>query len=411
MKSAAIAEFDIAIVGAGIAGSALACALKDSGFRIALLESASFPQQAPVCETNISGFDARVSAITLGSKAFLEHLGVWGAIQNLRLEEFSDMQVWDAEGVGEIRFSATEIGGAQLGYIVENRVLTYALLEALSMSANIKMLDNTQVLDITSIDEDNNQRFRLQLNNEREIKATLLVGADGANSFVRQALRFKTREWDYQHNAIVCTVQTENHHQHAAWQRFMPTGPLALLPLSSKDVATHFCSIVWSVIPAEAERLMKLSDKEFMLELTNAFESRLGNILSTSRRFSFPLRQRHAKDYVQEGVALIADAAHTIHPLAGQGINLGLQDVLVLAEELQRAKRLHHNIGDLRVLSRYQRRRKADNLLMMTVMEGFKRLFEQRSLLVRWIRNQGMLSVGKHTVLKKQLIKQAMGLR
>jgi 2-octaprenylphenol hydroxylase len=241
------------------------------------------------------------------------------------------------------------------------------------------------------------------------VRTTLVVGADGANSFVRQTLGFKTREWDYHHHAIVCTVETEKPHQHTAWQRFMTSGPVALLPLTANDNA-HFCSIVWSVIPQEAERLMQLSDIEFAAALTQATEACLGKVLGSSQRFSFPLRQRHAVDYVQEGVALVADAAHTIHPLAGQGINLGLQDVRVLAEELLRAKALQQGLGDMQVLSRYQRRRKTDNLMMMAVMEGFQRLFGQSSLLLRWVRNRGMAEVARHPVLKKQLIKQAMGL-
>lgn len=411
----AIPEFDIAIVGAGIAGSALACALRHSGMKVVLIESGRFPHCAPDCEAVLEGFDPRVSALTLGTQAFLDYIGVWQRVQALRVEPFAEMQVWDGEGTGEISFAAAEISEQQLGYLVENRVLVYALLETLGLSANTRLLDETRVELITAVQGKAHRQYELQLDKGRALRCDLLVGADGANSMVRETLGFRSREWDYDHHAIVCTIQTERHHAHTAWQRFMTTGPVALLPLASgvshEGHAAHFCSIVWSVEPAEARRLMQLDEAGFCAALTCATEKKLGSVLAASQRFSFPLRQRHAVDYVQECVALVADAAHTIHPLAGQGINLGLQDVQVLAEELLRARAMGQRIGDVRVLSRYQRRRKPGNLLMMTVMEGFKRLFGNSSLLVKWVRNQGMLQVARHTLLKKQLIKQAMGLR
>ena len=407
-------EFDIVIVGAGIAGSALARALRHSDLKVALIDGGHFPESAPACEMVLDGFDPRVSALTLGTKNFLEHIGAWEQVLSLRAEPFSDMQVWDGEGTGEIGFSAGEINEQQLGYLVENRVLVYALLESLGLSANIRMLDDTQVLSITAMQDKAHRQYEVQLDRNRRLRCDLLVGADGANSLVRQSLGFQTREWDYGHNAIVCTIQTEKYHGHTAWQRFMKTGPVALLPLTSGTNAQgepeNFCSIVWSAETEEAERLMQLDNHGFCEALTRATESRLGKILGVSQRFVFPLRQRHAVDYVQEGVALIADAAHTIHPLAGQGINLGLQDVQVLSEEILRARRMKHRIGDVRVLSRYQRRRKPGNLVMMTVMEGFKRLYGNPSLLVKWVRNKGMQEVAKHSVLKKQLVRQAMGL-
>lgn len=411
--NAMIPEFDIAIIGAGIAGSALACALRNSHLRVALIEGSPFPASEPLCEPVIEGFDARVSALTLSTKDFLERMGVWSQVLALRAEAFSDMQVWDAEGTGEIAFGASEIGENYLGYIVENRVLVYALLDSLKMASNIKLLDKTRVLSVTPVHEQAFRQYHIQLDKGLEIKAELIVGADGAQSFIRQAFNFKTREWDYGHNAIVCTIQTEKSHQKTAWQRFMPTGPLALLPLSGVegDKGSNYCSIVWSAQLQEAERLMALGDDDFAIAVTQATEKKLGKVINASARFSFPLRQRHAIDYVQEGVVLIADAAHTIHPLAGQGINIGLQDTMVLAEELLRASQLGQRIGELRVLSRYQRRRKGENLLMMGAMEGFKRLFEQQSLLVRWVRNRGMQQVSRHNLLKKQLIRQAMGLR
>ena len=407
-----IPEFDIAIVGAGIAGSALACALSNTDLRVVVVEGGSFPDAAPACDCVIDGFDSRASALTLASKSLFEQLGVWENILLRRAEAFSDMFVWDGEGTGEIAFSASEISEPALGYIVENRVIVYSLLESLRMSTNVKMLDKLQVKALNNVPDDSRFNHSLLLGQESgedmEIKAELIVGADGANSFIRQACQFQTREWDYGHHAIVCTIQTEKPHQHTAWQRFMHTGPVALLPFTAGENA-NFCSIVWSAEDEKAERIMALDDESFTKALTQETEARLGNVLAASKRYSFPLRQRHSIEYVKEGVALIADAAHTIHPLAGQGINLGLQDVRVLAEELLKAKESGQCLGDMRVLSRYQRRRKGDNLMMMSIMEGFKRLFAQQSLTVRWLRNRGMLGLGRFELLKRQIMKQAMG--
>lgn len=399
-------EFDVAIIGAGIAGLALANALDNSGLKVVLLEAGSFNNQPPAVENSITGFDARVSALTVGSLQFLQKLGVWPAIEQLRAQHFDRMQVWDGEGTGQISFSAAEISVPELGYIVENRVLVYSLLENLAMSSNVKLLDNARIQDIQTLTELDGIKQNIVLA-ERNIVAKLIVGADGAQSFVRDHYGFKTREWDYGHHAIVCTVKTEKPHDCTAWQRFMQTGPVALLPLAGES--QQYCSIVWSAESELAEDLVYLDDQPFCEQLTRATESVLGNIEAASPRFAIALRQRHAVDYVQPGVALIADAAHTIHPLAGLGINLGLQDVAVLAEELLRAAARDYPVGDIRVLSRYQRRRKGENLLVMSAMEGFKRLFEQKALPLLWLRNKGMSGVGKLSPLKRQIMKQVMG--
>jgi len=208
----------------------------------------------------------------------------------------------------------------------------------------------------------------------------------------------------------VATVQTSTAHARTAWQRFMPSGPLALLPLDSGDGDQQFCSIVWSATPDHAQTLMALDDESFCVALAAAFEHRLGAITAVSKRFMFPLRQRHAVDYVAPGIALVGDAAHTIHPLAGQGINLGLLDVIALAQELKHASLRGLSCGDASVLRRYQRMRKGHNLLMMGVMEGFKRLFEQPALPLRWLRNEGLRQVDAKPWLKREIMRQAMGL-
>jgi len=237
----------------------------------------------------------------------------------------------------------------------------------------------------------------------------LLVAADGALSRVREMMDFQTREWDYGHRAIVTTVQVEQPHGSTAWQRFLPSGPLALLPLPG-DEGQHLCSIVWSLQEHLVDDLLALDEAAFCAALEQASERRLGTVLGSSPRFAFPLRQRHAVDYVQPGVALVADAAHTIHPLAGQGINLGLQDVAALAEEILTGCARGANPGQLAVLRRYQRRRKGENLAMMAAMDGFKQLFEQQALPLRWLRNVGMRGVDQLPPVKQQLMRHAMGL-
>lgn len=398
--------FDVAIIGAGIAGLALANALDNSGLKVVVLEAGQFPQRPETLE-DITNYDMRVSALSLGSIQFLQDLGAWYTVESLRSQAFDHMYVWDGEGTGKIEFAASEVSAPALGHIVENRILVYSLLDNLSMSSNVKLMDNAKISNIQAITERDGTKHTIQLA-EHCLIANLVVGADGAQSFVRKHYDFKTREWDYGHNAIVCTVKTEKPHDNTAWQRFMQTGPVALLPLSSGS--QQYCSVVWSAETKKAAEIMQLDDAQFCQQLSQATESVLGTIEQTSARFTIPLRQRHAVDYVQQGVALIADAAHTIHPLAGLGINMGLEDVRVLAEELLRAHGKGRDIADICVLSRYQRRRKGENLLVMSAMEGFKRLFEQKSLALLWLRNKGMTGVGQFSLIKRQIIKQVMGL-
>ena len=397
--------YDVVIVGAGIAGSTLAKALDGSGIKVLLLESGEFASQAPSCDNTIDGFDARVSALTLHSKQLLTNLGVWHTLEQLRLQCYCHISAWDGEGTaGVIDFDAAEISEKSLGYIVENRVLIYALINSLAMSTNIKLLANAKIDHLARSLE--GYRFDIE---GREIQAQLLVGADGANSFVRQQLNFDMREWSYEHQGIVCTVQTEKPHKATAWQRFSYTGPLALLPLPSSSKNEHFCSVVWSQTQKRAIELLALDDEAFARQLAQEFEHRLGAVVAVSQRFSFPLSQRHAVNYIKKSAVLVGDAAHTIHPLAGQGINLGLKDVEVLAEELLKAHHAGISLSDKQCLARYQRRRKADNLAMMALMEGFKRLFGEPSALVGLIRNKGMQLVGGASILKRQLIKRAVG--
>jgi 2-octaprenylphenol hydroxylase len=391
---------DLIIVGAGMVGSALALALKDSGLDILLIDGSPlcvkpFDAQAP--------FEPRVSALSAASQRILERLGAWSGVTARRSSPYGEMQVWDGSGTGRIHFSAASVHAEVLGHIVENRVIQDALMEPLHDSG-IGLLPGARLERLRRSGDD----WLLTLVDGRELRTPLVVAADGGNSAVRRLAGCATREWDYLHHAIVTSVRCAESHQRTAWQRFTDEGPLAFLPL--ERAGEHWCSIVWSVTPSESERLMALDDAAFCTELGRAFEWRLGEVLGADPRLCIPLRQRHAKRYVEEGLALIGDAAHTIHPLAGQGVNLGFLDAAVLAEVLLHAAGRGERLADERVLGRYERRRMPHNLAMMAAMEGFERLFQANPLPLRWLRNSGLNWVDGMPEAKALFVRQALGL-
>ena len=394
-------QADLIIVGAGMVGSALALALRDSGLQVLLLDGGPLavkpfdPQAA---------FEPRVSALSMASQRILDHLGAWPGVLSRRASPYREMQVWDGSGTGQIHFAASSVHAEWLGHIVENRVVQDALLEVLQTSA-VELLPEARLEQLRRSGND----WLLVLADGRELRAPLLVAADGANSAVRHLAGCATREWDYLHHAIVTSVRCAQPNQFTAWQRFTDQGPLAFLPLQRGDDA-HWCSIVWSCLPAEAERLMALDDAAFCAALERAFEGRLGAVLAADPRLSIPLRQRHAKRYVEPGLALIGDAAHTIHPLAGQGVNLGFLDAAVLAEVLLHARSRGECLTDERVLARFERRRMPHNLAMMAAMEGFERLFQAEPPALRWLRNAGLSLVDALPEAKALFIRQALGL-
>lgn len=392
---------DIVIVGAGMVGSLLAALLKNSGLRIVLLERAavSAPQKA-------DAFEPRVSALTRASENLLRHVGAWDAMAAQRLCPYEAMTVWDADGSGRVQFSARELGESHLGVLVENRLLQWALTEAASQAGNIELRCPAQLETLERLPD----CWRLTLASGESIKANLVIGADGAQSAVRQFANIPVSESDYGQRAIVTTVRTEMPHQYTAWQRFMSTGPLAFLPLLTAEGDAHHSSIVWSQDEAEAQRLLGLDDEAFRRELGFAFEHTLGEVQWADKRFSFPLRAQHARDYAREGLALIGDAAHAIHPLAGQGVNLGLLDAAVLAEEILRARERNIAWWSEATLERYSRRRRAHNTLILNSMTGFRRLFASHNPLMVVARNIGLNATNSLLPLKQEFARVAMGL-
>lgn len=404
--SAADADFDLVIVGAGLVGASLACAIAQQEsaqhLRIAVIEAGGQLQSF-----HGEQFDPRVVALTHASQQLLTDIGCWSDIVAQRVCAYREMKVWDGEGTAAIEFDCAEVQKTHLGHIVENSVIVNQLRERMTQLPNIHLIQPAVVTKMIPAQPEFS-RVRVQLDTGAEITATLLIAADGAKSKVRELADFATREWDYGQQAIITSVRTEKPHEFTAWQRFMHTGPLAFLPLQQKGDA-HYCSIVWSAENELAQELMALDDDAFCARLTAAFEARLGKVLGCDKRYAISLRQRHAASYIQPGIALIGDAAHNIHPLAGQGVNLGLLDVQVLAQEIERALQRGIPLADYSILRRYQRQRLASNLSMMSAMEAFKRLFSSRSLVVNWARNTGMHKLNAHATIKKMIINLALG--
>lgn len=399
-------DYDVIIVGAGLVGASLACAIAQTdaaqNLRIAVIE-------AGIDAQHFSGadFDPRVVALTHASQQLLNDMGCWDEIVAQRVCAYREMKVWDGEGTAAIEFDCADVQKTHLGHIVENSVIVNQLRIRMAQHKNIFLIQPVAVAQVIPAQAEF-PRVRVHLSNGDELTGALLIAADGAQSKVRELAEFSTREWDYGQQAIITTVCTEHSHEFTAWQRFMHTGPLAFLPLQDND-DTHKCSIVWSADDALATELISLDDAAFCARLTAAFERRLGQVISCDKRYAIPLRQRHATTYIQPGIALAGDAAHNIHPLAGQGVNLGLLDVIALAQEIERALVRGIPLSDYSILRRYQRQRLAGNLGMMSAMEGFKRLFGSRAQSVNWLRNTGMRQLNSVSAIKKIIINTALG--
>ncbi|GAB2788066.1 2-octaprenyl-3-methyl-6-methoxy-1,4-benzoquinol hydroxylase [Halomonas shantousis] len=397
-------QAEVIIVGGGMVGAALAALLGEAGMAVTVLDARPGPLDGKAAGRGLPA--PRVSALTPVSQRLLNRLGAWPLMVERRVTPYTAMQVWDAEGHGEIAFAASDVGVPVLGHIVENEVVLAALEARLARLDGVTQVYGARVAAL----EGQEQRRTVILEDGRRYRAPLIVAADGANSPLRRLAGIGVRSHDTGHVAVVMTVRVETAHGGVARQVFLPDGPLAFLPLTV-DGQAHYCSIVWSTSPDEAARLVHLPPDALGRELGVAFEHRLGRVEVVDEALSFPLTQRHAERYVEPGLALVGDAAHSIHPLAGQGVNLGFMDAAVLGEELIRAYRRGAAGGDERILSRYARRRRGDNASMLALMDGFRLLFGSSQPALRLVRNLGLSGVNRVDPLKRLLVRQAIGER
>jgi 2-octaprenylphenol hydroxylase len=386
--------YDVAIVGGGMVGLATAIGLANADLNVVVIDAGT--TQAVSGEPKL-----RVSAINKASQQLLENLGAWQYLDDSRVSPYQKMSVWDKDGLGKIEFDAHSISEAYLGSIIENDAISYALAKRASEISNITYIEN-QRLERVAFGE---REAWLTLANGDNVSAAVVVAADGANSWVRQQCSIPLTFWDYGHHAIVATVRTELAHDATARQAFLPGGPLAMLPLYDDNL----CSIVWSVSPDQAEQLLALDDIEFGKALTAALDGRLGMCQVISERQSFPLRMRYARHFARHRLVLAGDAAHTIHPLAGQGVNLGFLDAASIIETFTELHEQGKDLGEYSHLRALERWRKAEAMEMIATMEGFKRLFAGSNPLKKAIRDIGLTLVDNVAGLKTVFIKQAMG--
>ena len=388
-------NFDVVIVGGGMVGAAVACSLGDSSLSVAVIESA-LPEDFETTQPH----DLRVSALSIASKNILETVGAWTGIENRRLCPFRRMRVW--ETAGDTEFNSDAIEHPALGYIVENRITQLALLERLKTFNNIQLISPANIKKIRyTLGQDS----EVELEDQRILTAKVLVAADGGQSKVRQSVGIGVTSWDYKQHALVIYISTAYEQQDITWQRFVPSGPQAFLPLSGK-----FGSIVWYNTPDEVTRLKSLPYETLKTELITAFPDCLGQVEEVLGVASFPLKRQHAQSYAKPGVVLVGDAAHMINPLAGQGVNIGLLDAAALGEVLIEASKKGENISDISVLKRYEKLRRNENLKMMTVMDVFYQVFSNDVLPLKFIRNLGLGLAERVLPAKNKVMRAAMGL-
>lgn len=403
-RAAAPADFDLLISGGGLVGLSLGVALADAGLAVAVID-----REEPATLVELP-FDGRASAIARGSQQVLTGIGVWrhlggeaAPILDIRV---SDGQVGRRPSRLFLHYDSEELGEGPMGHIVENRLLRRAL------QARAAELPGLRLLAPASLEraERREAGVSARLADGRELRAPLVVAAEGRNSPLRQAAGIAVTAWDYPQSGIVCTLYHEHDHGGTAHEHFLPSGPFAVLPLTDDAEGRHRSSLVWTEKRALVPAIMALDDDAFAGEIQRRFGDGLGRIRVEGRRWSYPLSLMHATRYHDRRLALIGDAAHLVHPIAGQGFNLGLRDVAALAECLVDARRLGLDLGSAAVLARYERWRRFDNLAMLAATDGINRLFSNDLAPLRLARDLGLAAVQRLGPARRLFMRHAMGL-
>lgn len=402
--------YDIVIIGAGMVGAALAARLGRAGFRIGLVDRQAPPPQLPE-----QAPDLRVSALSAGSEALLRDLGAWQHIETLRLCPYRRLSVWEQpderfpswlpQGFNRTQFSAADVGCDHLGHIVENNVTQLALWKCLDQLAGV---DRIVPASIAALKVDPG-RVQVELDNGRQLVSPLVIGADGAGSRVRDLAHIELFRSQYRQQALVATVAYQGAQEDITWQAFTPEGPRAFLPLQDLN-GRSWASLVWYDQPDRVQVLKTLPEADFIAQLTRHFPAELPPVETVAARGSFPLFRGHARRYYRSRVVLAGDAAHTINPLAGQGVNLGFQDVDALAEVLCQARDGGRDWGDSQVLAAYENRRRHANERMMAAMDLFYHSFSNRQGPLFVARNLGLAMAGRVPLLRREVTRYAMGL-
>lgn len=404
-------HFDFIVVGAGVVGTALALGIAGqarSAARVALVEADEFPRpwSPPVAHKAVD-YEPRVNTLNTSTVALLRDLEVWDSITKERCCAFKRLRVWDDGGAAELCFDAAQMGSEQLGYVVEGGLLAHVLSTALMNLANAHKTARIRLFTMchpTSLHQDA-RGVRMELNNGEVLSASYVFAADGTHSSLRSLAHLRWYPHDCQQTAIVCALSHEKAHAHTAWQRFLVSGPLAFLPLCGPELARgrdqHLSSVVWSLDNPVAQEVLALKEPQFRARLNKAFGKRLGELGVSTPRRTFPLRYGTVRNYVHGRVVLVGDAAHTVHPMAGLGANMGLGDVAVLLRALRTFD------GERLSLGEYRARRYLYNTGTMFGMEALRRLLSARTPSLRWLRNIGTEHIARSAGLKQFFMRWA----
>lgn len=391
-------DYDILIIGGGMVGASLAVALAPLPLRVGLIEAVKFESSAQ------PSYDDRTVALSYGSKRIFESLGVWSRLEARGATPIQRIHISDRGRFGFARLDAGEAGVEALGYVVENRALGQALKPVLAESTNLTVFCPATVEDVAFAEGAATVTFRRNAKLET-LSARLVVAADGGFSPVRNKAGIEARRTDYHQTALVTNVTSELPHHNVAYERFTNNGPLAFLPMSENR-----CAVVWSLSPEKVEALQALDDAKFLAALQEHFGTRLGRLLKIGKRVAYPLALTKVSEHIRQRLVLIGNAAHTVHPVAGQGFNLGLRDVAVLAQVINEAQREGRDIGELTVLDGYARWRKRDNLAVSTFTDGLVRIFSNDMAPLSLVRNLGLVAVDLFPPAKRLLLRMSMGL-